>query len=83
MGGGRPFKAKSPERDFLANRRASINMDSSDAAQRQEEFKHNLLAENKSMKDIYGRSPGKDSDSNNFLTTSLSNKVTTPLKFQG
>ena len=58
-------------------------MESSDVAQRNEEFKHgqHLLMENKSMKDIMGRSPGKDSETNHFLTSSLSNKVTTPLKF--
>ena len=36
------FKAKSPEREFLANRRNSVNMDSGDVAQRQEEMKMGL-----------------------------------------
>jgi len=79
------FKAKSPEREFFANRRNSVNMDSGDVAQRQEEMKmglgEKLLAENKSMKDVMGRSPGKESGDNNFLTSSLSNKIANPLKF--
>ena len=37
--------------------------------------------ENKSMKDMMGRSPGKESDTPNFLTSSLSNKMNNPLKF--
>ena len=75
------FKAKSPERDFLVNRRNSINMNSGDMPNRQEP-KHgeHLLAENKSMKDMNPRSPGKESEGN-FLTSSLSNKIGSPLKF--
>jgi hypothetical protein len=48
--------------------------------QRAEEGRQ-LLMDNKSMKDMMGRSPGKESDSPNFLTSSLSNKMTSPLKF--
>lgn len=33
------------------------------------------------MKNMMGRSPGKESDSGNFLTSSLSNKMSSPLKF--
>ena len=33
------------------------------------------------MKDVMGRSPGKESGDNNFLTSSLSNKISNPLKF--
>ena len=81
------FKAKSPERQFLANRRNSVNMDSGDVAQRQQEMKQGLgqqlLAQNKSMKDVMGRSPGKQSTDNNFLTSSLSNKISGNLKFAG
>lgn len=63
-------------------------MESGDVALRQEEIKQGLgpqlLADNKSMKDVMGRSPGKESsDNNNYLTSSLSNKLTTPLKFPG
>jgi len=62
-------------------------MESGDVAQRQEEIKQGLgsqlLADNKSMKDVMGRSPGKESTDNNYLTSSLSNKMTTPLKFPG
>lgn len=74
------FKGKSPEREFLVNRRNSINVDSNDLPQRAEEGRQ-LLMENKSMKDMMGRSPGKESDSANFLTSSLSNKINNPLKF--
>ena len=33
------------------------------------------------MKDFMTRSPGKESDGTNFLTSSLSGKMTSPLKF--
>lgn len=75
------FKAKSPEREFIMNRRNSVNVDAQDLPQRQEEAKMHLLVENKSMKNMMGRSPGKESDSGNFLTSSLSNKMSSPLKF--
>lgn len=77
------FKPKSPEREFLANRRNSINMEAGELAQRyQDEGKgHHLLMDNKSMKDMMSRSPGKESDGPNFLTSSLSGKMTSPKKF--
>ena len=57
-----PFRAKSPEREFLAQRRNSINLDSPENAHRVDEKSgQNLLADNKSMKDMMGRSPNKDS----------------------
>jgi len=33
------------------------------------------------MKDMMSRSPGKESDGPNFLTSSLSGKMSSPLKF--
>jgi hypothetical protein len=41
----------------------------------------NLLADNKSMKDMMGKSPGKEFEAPNFLTSSLSGKMSSPLKF--
>jgi len=57
-----PFRAKSPERELLAQRRNSINLDSPESAHRaNDRFGQNLLADNKSMKDMIGRSPNKES----------------------
>ncbi len=76
------FKPKSPEREFPVYKKSSVNGDNPDIPQRQEEGRNNLLADHKSMKDVMGRSPGKEEiDSSNFLSTSLSNKLNSPLKF--
>ena len=57
-----PFRPKSPEREFLAHRRHTINPDSPESAHRVDDKSgQNLLADNKSMKDMKGRSPNKDS----------------------
>ena len=75
------FKAKSPERDFLSSHRNSVNMNPNQMSNRQDlKYGQKMLAENKSMKDINPRSPGKQSEGN-FLTSSLSNKISSPLKF--
>jgi hypothetical protein len=79
---GDGFKPKSPEREFLANRRNSINMESGEVAQRLGEGRgQNLLMDSKSMKDMMGRSPAKESEIPQFLTSSISGKTSNPLKF--
>ncbi len=66
----------------MANRIDSVNMEVGELAQRyQDKGKSHLLGDNKSMKDFKGRSPGKESDAPNYLTSSLSGKMSTPLKF--